>query len=225
MTETTLDGELNRMAGGGAQLSRESAFWDRIAPAYAASPIKDMEAYEATLARTRAYLEKTHEVLEVGCGTGSTAVRLAPCVARITASDISEIMLEIGSGRARDAGVDNVEFAQAALPDPSLETGSYDAVLAFNTLHLVPDLPAVLRNLHCALKPGGTLISKTICMAEQSRLWAIPLFVLRMIGKAPRVELLTFADVEQAMVDAGFEVVETGVYPAPRNRFVVARKI
>ena len=205
-------------------MTSESAFWDKIAKSYAAQPIKDMAAYEQTMDRTRAHLGKEDRVLEVGCGTGSTAVLLAPSVAHITASDISGAMLEIGRERARTAEADNVDFLQAALPDPVLETGAYDAVLVFNTLHLVRDLPAVLRNLREALQPGGVLISKTVCLAEQTRLWAVPLFLLRLIGKAPWVNLLTFDDVERAMRDAGFEIVETGVFPAPHSRFVVARK-
>jgi len=175
--------------------------------------------------RTRAHLSTEDRVLEVGCGTGSTAVLLAPSVAHITASDVSEAMLEIGRGRARDAGVENVEFKKVALPDTPLEASAFDAVLAFNALHLVRDLPAVLRSLHAALEPGGLLISKTVCLAERTRLWALPLYLLRLIGKAPYVNLLTFEDVERAMVDAGFEIAETGLYPAPHSRFVVARRV
>ena len=203
----------------------EAKFWDNIAESYAAQPIKDVRAYERTMDRTRAYLSKEDRVLEVGCGTGTTAVLLAPCVAHITASDISERMLAIGRARAREAGADNVDFRCLALPNSQLETGAFGVVLAFNALHLVDQLADVLGNLHRALSPGGLLISKTVCMAEQTRLWAIPLFILRMIGKAPRVKLLGFSCLEDAIRGAGFEILETGTYPEPRSRFVVARKL
>lgn len=224
MTEMTLTGGTRGGRVGGSPMRGEAAFWDEIAAKYAAQPIKNERAYAETLDRTRAHLSAEARVLEVGCGTGSTAVRLAPEVAHITATDISEAMLEIGRGRAREAGVENVDFEQVGLPDTPLAAAAYDAVLAFNALHLVRDLEAVLASLHTALQPGGLLISKTVCLAEQTRLWAVPLTVLRLLGKAPYVRLLTFADVERAMVDAGFEIVETGLYPAPHSRFVVARK-
>ena len=64
-------------------------FWDRIAPKYAKSPVRDQQAYEATLARTRSYLGAEDKVLELGCGTGSTALILADAVAEYTATDLS----------------------------------------------------------------------------------------------------------------------------------------
>lgn len=202
----------------------EKKFWDRVADKYAASPIKNMEAYEQTMERTRSYLSADQHVLEVGCGTGSTALLLAPNVKHVTATDISTRMIEIGEEKARDQNVRNVTFRQAPLPDETLAPDSFDTILCYNTLHLVPDVPAVLRNLCGALKPGGVFVSKTVCLAEQTRLWAIPISLMRLVGKAPYVSILTFDAIERAVTEAGFEVVETGTYPAPFSRFVVARR-
>lgn len=199
-------------------------FWDKIADKYAASPIKNMEAYEQTMERTRSYLSTDQHVLEVGCGTGSTALLLAPHIKHITATDISARMIEIGEEKARDQNARNVTFRQAPLPDETLAPDSFDTILCYNTLHLIPDVPAVLRNLRGALKPGGVFVSKTVCLAEQTRLWAIPISLMRLVGKAPYVNMLTFDAIEQAMAAEGFEVVETGTYPAPFSRFVVARR-
>lgn len=60
----------------------EARFWDRIARKYASDPIKDTAGYERTLARTRELLTHTDTVLEIGCGTGTTALKLAPSVQR-----------------------------------------------------------------------------------------------------------------------------------------------
>lgn len=211
--------------GQGEGMKRESEFWDKIAAKYAASPIKDMAAYERTLDRAREYLDQGDRVLEVGCGTGTTALLLADAVEHLTASDLSASMIEIAGGKARDQGVENVTFVQASLPDASLTPASFDAVLAFNILHLVGDLRAVVRSLGESLKPGGVLISKTPCMAEQTRLWAIPLFFMRLVGYAPYVNLLTIAQLESVFEEEGFEIVETGAFPRKLNRFVVARKV
>ena len=54
-----------------------------FAPKYAKSPIKDVPAYEYTLGRTRSYLKPTDAVLELGCGTGGTALKLADAVAHL----------------------------------------------------------------------------------------------------------------------------------------------
>ncbi len=224
MTDITHDREAKTQRIMNTTPGADAKFWDKVADKYAASPIKDMEAYKQTMARTRSYLSADQDVLEVGCGTGSTALLLAPNVKQMTASDISKRMIEIGEGKARTQNLENVTFRQALLPDETLVPESFDTILCYNTMHLVTDLPAVLRNLHGALKPGGVFISKTVCLAEQTRLWAIPIFLMRLIGKAPYVKMLTFADVEQAIATEGFEIIETGIYPAPFSRFVVARK-
>ena len=224
MTDITHDFGSNNRRTWELAMGTDAQFWDKIADKYAASPIKNMEAYEQTMERTRSYLSTDQEVLEVGCGTGSTALLLAPNVKHMTATDISKRMIEIGERKALDQHVGNVTFRQAPLPDETLAPESFDTILCFNTLHLVTDLPAVLSNLRGALKPGGLFISKTVCLAQQTRLWGIPLYLMRMIGKAPYVKLLTFDALEQAIAAEDFEIIETGIYPAPFSRFVVARK-
>ena len=63
--------------------SRKAHFWDRIARKYAADPIADAAGYEATLRRVQALLSANQDVLEIGCGTGTTALRLAPLTRRL----------------------------------------------------------------------------------------------------------------------------------------------
>lgn len=206
-------------------MNMDDKFWDKVADKYAASPIKDMHAYEQTMELTRRYLSKEDRVLEVGCGTGSTALLLAPSVQEITATDTSERMIAIGEEKAAKEGAGSIKFSQVSLPDDWLMQNQFDVVLCFNTLHLMTDLPSVLDNLYAATKPGGYFISKTVCLAEQSRLWSIPIFLLRLIGKAPYVNMLTFRDIENEVAAHGFEIVETGTYPAPHSRFIAAKKV
>jgi len=214
----------NASRSGAPEWSKDSRFWDKTARKYAASPIKNADAYRQTLDHTRRYLSPSDRVLEVGCGTGSTALLLAPDVAHITATDFSAEMIVIGEAKAREQQVDNVDFARAALPNGDWQNEAYDEILAFNALHLVRELEAALRDLHRALKPGGVFISKTVCLAEQTRLWALPLSLMRLLGFAPYVNLLTFAVLEQTISGAGFRIEETELYPPPISRFIVARK-
>ena len=198
-------------------------FWDARADKYAKSAIRDVPSYEHTLERVAAHLGPDDRVLEVGCGTGTTALHLAPRVASLTASDVSGRMIEIAREKAAAQGVENVRFVQATADDSSFETGSFDVVMGFNYLHLVRDAEATVRRLRHLLRPGGLFISKTFCLAEQTRLWAVPLLAMRAVGLAPYVRLMTFADVETCIREAGFEIIETGRFPK-WSRFVVARK-
>ena len=168
-------------------------------------------------------------MLELGAGTGSTALELAGSVGHITATDISPKMTELAQDKAREAGILNADFIAAEATVPTLE-GPYDAVLAHNLLHLVEDLPAVLNRVHQVTRPGGVFISKTFCKPAgfgSPMLWAIRLAlpVMQLFGKAPFVAMLTIRELEQAIEAAGFDIVETGNYPKGElRRYVVARK-
>ena len=89
-------------------------FWDKIAPKYAKKPVADPAAYEAKLDRVRALLRAEDRVLEIGCGTGSTALTLAPNVAEITATDISGGMIAIAEDKHAAAGVENASSSLKA---------------------------------------------------------------------------------------------------------------
>ena len=89
--------------------ANEARFWDRAARKYAAAPISDTAGYERTLTCTREYLKPGDHALEFGCGTGTTALKLAPSVARYVATDISPEMIAIAREKAGKEGVDNAE--------------------------------------------------------------------------------------------------------------------
>ena len=210
-------------------MQQSAEFWDNAAAKYVKSKIADPEAYEITLDRTRSYLKAEDHVLELGAGTGSTALHLAGSVAQYTVSDVSSAMIDIAREKAWDAGVANIDFAVsdiAGAPD-----GPFDVVMGFNLLHLVEDLEGALSHIHKLVKPGGLFISKSICEPEKGTSWkfmlmrmAIPL--MQMMGKAPFVAIRRISDFERQIMDAGFEIAETGDYPAkPPSHFVVACRV
>jgi ubiquinone/menaquinone biosynthesis C-methylase UbiE len=207
-------------------MTTSAAFWDKIAQKYARRPVGDIESYEHTLARTQSYLTKRDCVLELGCGTGTTALKLAPHVDSYVATDFAEQMIAIGR-RKQDTDAQapkNLSFVQAAT-DTAPE-GPFDAVLAFNLLHLVPDLPDALGQIKSRLKPGGLLISKTICLSDGKWFFRPMIWLMQVFGKAPFVGFLTTTELEEIVGDHGFEIVETGSFPAkPPARFIVARKL
>ena len=200
-----------------------AAFWNKRADKYSRQPVKDMENYRRTLDCTRKHLTAGDLALEVGCGTGTTALHLAPSVKQLTATDISSRMIEIAREKAAAQGVNNVRCEPATLFDKDLNPGPYDVVLAFNLLHLLEDLPGSLRRISELVRPGGLFISKTFCLGEKSGLWRIPLAIARTLGLVPHVNVLKITELEEMISGTGFEIVETGLHPSP-SRFIVARK-
>ncbi|TQV80524.1 class I SAM-dependent methyltransferase [Denitrobaculum tricleocarpae] len=204
-------------------------YWDKVARRYETRPIKNLTAYHETLDRTRARLSPNDRVLELGCGTGMTALKLADAVAQMTASDISAEMVAIGREKASAQGVENVEFLQATAFDDALGRGGYDAVLAFNYLHLMEDTEATVARIESLLKPGGVFISKTVCLANANfffrLLMRLMIPVMQWLNKAPYVRAMSSAEVESCIGDAGFEILESRSFTDQSiSRFVVARK-
>ena len=206
-------------------------FWDAQAEKYAKQPIANEAAYDATLDRTRYYLEEDQRVLEVGCGTGTTALRLCDSVQEYVGSDISSGMIRIASHKAFEKGARNVEFTTAAVGEIAAKNTPFDAVLGFNLLHLLPTLDEDLRRIASVLKPGGLFISKTFCGLGPKaplkwRLMKIALPILQALGKAPYVRFQREAELKQQIEAHGFEILETRHFATDVSvPFSVARKL
>lgn len=210
-----------------ADIARDARFWDRAARKYAATPIADMEGYERTIEHTRRYLNGETAVFEFGCGTGTTALKLAPHAGRIVAADLSAEMIAIAREKAAAEGVRNVEF-EVATPDAAPQAdATFDVALGFNILHLVEAREAALEGVRRLLKPGGLFISKTPCLKEMNPLLRLAVPVMQLVGKAPYVAFFSAVELESEIEAAGFAIVERARH-ASRGKdvrpFLVARK-
>jgi SAM-dependent methyltransferase len=205
---------------------RSRAFWDRVASRYAAMPIRNPEGYEQTLEAIRARLSPSDEVLELGCGTGTTALHLAGHVARYVATDYAPAMIAIAQEKVEQASLSNVEAQVVAPGEAAIPKGPFDAVVALNLLHLLPKRESALEDSARRLRPGGLFISKTPCLSGVWLALAPVVWVFRLMGKAPDFRFLSAAKLERDIVRAGFEIVENTPDPnRPPRRFIVARKI
>lgn len=200
-----------------------SAFWDKMARKYSKQKIGDMASYEATLARTRTYLKADDTVLELGAGTSSTAFLLAPSVGHYTASDYSAEMVAIGREKLADTPQPNLEILQAAPGDAALK-GTFDAVLAFNLLHLLPSLEDGLADAAKLVRPGGLFISKSPCLGHAWYMKAMIAVMKRVYG-IKHVTMFTADELEDSLKQAGFEIIEADSYSKGRARYVVAKKL
>ena len=184
------------------------AFWDRHAPKYLARPIADLPSYEAKLKHVRSLLLPIDTVLEIGCGSGGTALQLAPACAHITASDISSRMIGYAREQKGKSDIRNVRFVHANATRV-LADAPFDKVLAFSLLHLVPDVRAALDAIHNQLKPGGLFISKTVCLRERNLGIQSMVRLLRALPFTPDVNLVSQSALQTKIQQAGFEIIET----------------
>lgn len=95
------------------------------------------------------------QALDIGCGTGSFARRLAERSKHVLALDLSAEMIRIA--RKRSEKVPNIDFRLANVMDMHFDVGSFDCIGTIATLHHLP-FEEVLLDLRRALKPGGVML-------------------------------------------------------------------
>jgi len=228
LSTATRSADVAPLTEASASAARKARFWNRIARKYAADSITDMAGYEATLRRAQGLLSTDQDVLEIGCGTGTTALRLAPHTRRLLATDVSAGMIDIAIEKLAAQPVPQLSFAVADADAPVFGREKFHRVLAFNLLHLVSDLDQTLALAVQALRPGGLLISKTACISEMNPLipyLALPL--MRAIGRAPHVLCFNGEALVSAMEQQGLEIVSVerhGTRGKDIRVFIVARK-
>ena len=98
-----------------------AAFWDGIAEKYAKQPVADPDAFDAKIAITKSRMKPTDVVLDIGCGTGSLALRLADSAAEVHGLDISSEMIRIANGKAQAQKADACGVGPGPLTDVSVE--------------------------------------------------------------------------------------------------------
>ena len=202
----------------------DAGFWDRIAARYSRKPVADQATYETKLGKTDSYLKQDDQVLEIGCGTGTTAIYHAPRVAQVLATDISPKMIDIARSKARAASVSNVRFEVSDIDKLGGRSEQFDVILAHSVLHLVKDVDRVLRQLHRMLKPGGLLISSTNCIGDNAAFLRYLAPLGRALGLLPRISVFREPEFERWMDAAGF-VIEERWQPKPKSSiYVVARR-
>jgi phosphatidylethanolamine/phosphatidyl-N-methylethanolamine N-methyltransferase len=175
-------------------------YWERHAGNYDRSmrilggPLPRMLELTVRAARGR------ERVLEVAAGTGLVTAAVAPAVGRLVATDYAEAMVASVQRRVDALGLTNVRCERADVYALGYEDGAFDAVIAANVLHLVPDLAGALAALRRVLAPGGKLIAPTFCHDETfgSRVLAITGF--------PGARRFRAQSLEDALRGAGFHV-------------------
>lgn len=201
-----------------------SRFWDKIADRYARQPVKDEAAYQKKLEITQSYLRPDMKLLEFGCGTGTTALKHAPFVNRILATDISARMLEIAEQKAETAGIGNVLFERSAIDGFSAPDNSFDAVLGMSILHLLADRDMAIGKVFKMLKPGGVFVSSTVCLGNTMKFFKLIGPLGRALGVLPLLKVFTTHELVDNIKERGFDIEYEWSPGKGTSVFIVARK-
>jgi len=164
------------------------------------------------------------DVLEIGCGTGTTAIAHAPFVGHIRATDLSPRMVEIAQDKARAAGIDNVSFEALSVDALEAPGASIDVVMAHNILHLLDDKERAIADIHTMLKPGGVFVTSTACIGDMMLPLRLIIPVGRFLRLFPPVKVFSVAELKDALENAGFEIDYEWQPKKSAPAFIICRK-
>jgi SAM-dependent methyltransferase len=99
-------------------------------------------------------------ILDIGCGSGPTAVELARRVApegSVLGVDIAETMIQAAKARAEAEGIGNIEFRVADAQVDDLGDAAFDAAFSRFGVMFFSDPAVAFANILRSLRPGGRL--------------------------------------------------------------------
>jgi SAM-dependent methyltransferase len=117
-------------------------------------------------------------VIDIGCGTGATTLRLADAVGAygaVLAIDISEPLLAVARRRVMQGGHANVRFVRGDAQTHRFERACYDLAVSRFGVMFFGDPVGAFRNLRRALRPRGRLAFVCWAPLEDNPWFALPL--------------------------------------------------
>lgn len=154
-------------------------------------------------------------------------MQLAASLGHLTGTDVSSEMIAIANERKAATSCPNVTFMVADEHCACWQDRQFDAVLAFNLLHLVRDRPTLLQSVGRALKPGGLFITKTPCLSEMSAVVRLAIPLMKLFGKAPFLSFFTAHELVCELAASRFSIIESSRHGSGKRDFrvfIAARK-
>lgn len=104
-------------------------------------------------------IKKGMQVLDVGCGDGTTALPAARLGANVLGIDIARNLVEAGNKRAAEAGLTNVKFQEGDATNlDGLPDQSFDLVISIFGGMFAPKPPEVAKEMVRVTKRGGRIV-------------------------------------------------------------------
>ncbi|MFW6296238.1 MAG: class I SAM-dependent methyltransferase [Halothece sp.] len=165
------------------------------------------------------------DIVDLGCSVGMSTFALQETYpeATLTGVDLSPYFLAVANYRSRNRNL-NVIWKHTAAENTGLPDASYDLVSACLMFHELPQKAAreIFAEARRILRSGGHFT--IMDMNPQSEIYAkMPPYILTLLKSTePYLDQYFTLDIEQALIEAGFESVSI-TCNSPRHRTVVAK--
>ncbi|WP_149184821.1 class I SAM-dependent methyltransferase [Streptomyces sp. TRM49041] len=132
-------------------------------------PITEATDHLTDLVADRLALRPDQHLLDVGCGNGVPALRIAGASQGVRVTGITVSHQQLAKAAKEAAGSDardRVSFLFADAMDLPFEDGSFDGAWAIESLLHMPDQAAALAEMHRVVRPGGRLVIADLCQRQ-----------------------------------------------------------
>lgn len=184
--------------------------YDSRAQAYLSSAV---HAAGADLERMAALIGSRPDAvaLDMGCGGGHVAFRLAPLVKKVVACDLSAAMLETVAAEAHRRGLDNLVTKQGAAEALSCPDASFDVVATRYSAHHWGAFTDGLAQMRRVVKPGGLALFMDVVSPGVPLLdtW---LQTLELLRDPSHVRNASLEEWKTALASLGFAIAEVATY-------------
>lgn len=202
-------------------MNKSEKFFDRISrkskPEPNRSALKVIEL-------TKEYLNIDDHILDFGCGSGAITNKLSKSVNTIHAIDFSKGMISVAKKQAEEASLSNINYAHISLFNDSLEENTFDAIVSFNVLHYIEDMPRYMERINALLKPTGIFISSTACLKEKKNGIRLLMWLLNKMKIVPRILFYKKLELEGLIIKEGFKIVKSERISKLPEYYFIARK-
>ena len=184
--------------------------YDSQASAYLASAV---HAAGADLERMAGLIGQRPDAvaLDMGCGGGHVAFRMAPLVGKVVAYDLSPGMLETVAAEARRRGLGNIVTKQGAAEALPCPDESFDVVATRYSAHHWQKVKDGLAQMARVLKPGGLALFMDVVSPGVPLLdtWLQSIELLR---DPSHVRNASLNEWRTTLAALGFEIGEVAAY-------------
>jgi len=202
-------------------MNKKALFWNRVAKHLNYSIDKTSLKAIQLFAK---YISKQDVILDFGCGQGTISCELAKKVKHVYGIDISTEMLKRATKNAEEKDIQNVSFTQTSVFEKSPIATTPNAILAFNVLQYIENLPELIARFHTILNKDGLFISSTACLAEKKTFSRFFMYFLMRIKVVPPTHFLQATELREIINKEGFEVIEHVLLSKMPDQLIIARK-